>query len=128
MSRSIKRKTIVLRTKDAPKPPRRPEPCPAIIEVEHDGYFSVYGPDHLRVAIVNKMADEDSPELVSQIEAFHLEELPRSHRQYYQPRFIRATGLVDRRTIQSEANVQNELAMLRGIRAVGESLREGGGR
>lgn len=125
MSRSHKTRTVFLRSHDRPKPERRPEPCPVIAELWPDGFVQIFGPKHIRVAVLNHFEDEGGQDLENLIEEFHTEELPRTHRPFYEPRHILAMANVERRTIESHANTEWELAVVRSLKKAGDVLRKG---
>ncbi|MCX7424415.1 MAG: hypothetical protein NTW96_02065 [Planctomycetia bacterium] len=119
-------KTITLRTVDRPKPEPRLAPIPIIVEVFADGFVQVYGPPHVRAVVFNHFADDGGAALHNTIDEYHALELSHLHRPLYDPRRIIGMGNTKPRTIEGEANRQWDLAFLRGLREVGQVLRDRG--
>ena len=124
-----KRKTrrVALRSVDRPKPPAREKPIPNIIEVFADGWIQIFGPRHVRPVVFDGLIAA-RPEEADVVDMFHEHEVPRVHREFYFPKFLLKTHLVEKRTLEKEVRRREWLAMLRDFQGLAETCKEGGRR
>lgn len=119
-------KKVVLRTVGAPEPKRRPATVPIIIELHADGWVEVYGPEQVRPIIINRFDDESPPavsaDMATLADFYHELELPRSHRPWYWPVYVLATGMVRRRTPEGDRRRRENLELIHGARTIHDEL------
>ena len=120
--RTLRRSITTTSSKQKPERPKRQPPCPCIVELSSDGFVQVYGPVQLRVRVIVRLHVK-SGRTATNLEYLNRLRLPRSHKEYYEPRHVRASGQCEKITIQSEAKRLDDLALLHTIREVGKAMK-----
>ena len=117
---------ITLQSATKPKrPPRKPLEH-AIVELFGDGWIQVYAADNVRVHVFNRL-HIGSPAMVNNVDEFHSLDMPRPYREIYFPRNIRATGLLEKRTIEGEYLRREKLKTLQEYRQLADDIEKGDG-
>lgn len=119
-----KMRRVVLHATDRPRPPAREKPVPVIVEVAADGWIQVYGADNVRVHVFNRLRI-DNAAMADDVDEFHLLDMPRPYRQLYFPRHVRATGLVEKRTVEAEYLRREKLKTLREFQRMADDAKKG---
>ena len=119
-----KTRRIVLRSADRPKPAPRKPPEHVIVELCGDGWVQVYSADNVRVHVFNRLHIAD-PAMANDVDEFHSLEMARPYRHLYFPRHVRATGLIEKRTIEAEYLRREKLKTLREFQQLGDDIKEG---
>ena len=123
----VKARRITLRSTDRPKPPAREKSVPIIIEAAADGFIQVYGPRHVRPIIFDRLVARRAEE-AELVEHFHELELPRPYREFYFPKHVLKTHLIEKRTLEKEIQRRERLVELHAYQAIAEGARKQGGR
>ena len=111
---------------------RRPR-VDALVVLNADGFVEVYGPPELSVFVALRL-HTDCPAAEPLIDELLNLTLPRRLRRascpdtgrvsgIFWPRNLRATGLVEKRTVEEEMDWRLELDLLRELRAIGQERR-----
>ena len=125
MSTAKKRtRRVALRSTERPKPTPRKEPEYVVVELCADGWIQIYAEDHIRVHIFNRLHSID-PARANDVDEFHALEMARPFRRIYYPQHLRATGMVEKRTVEAEYNRRENLKMLREFQQLADDLEEG---
>lgn len=128
MTKAAKKKTrrVVLQTTTKPKRPPRKEPEYVIVELCGDGWVQIYAEDHIRFHVFNRLHSTD-PARANDVDEFHaLDDMSRQHRRLYFPRHLRATGQVEKRTVEAEYNRRENLKTLHEYQQLADDLKDGG--
>jgi hypothetical protein len=119
-------KKVELRTVGDPPPKRRLAPVPIIVELSGDGWVQVYGPEHVRPIVINRLDNEVPPAIAADMatlaDLYHELELPRSHRPWYWPVHVLATGIIRRRTPESDRRRHANMEVIHEARAIHDEL------
>ena len=120
-----KPRRVALRSHERPRPePRKPSEH-VVVEIFGDGWIQVYAADNVHVHIFNRLRI-NNPTMADDVDEFHLLDMPRPYREIYFPRNIRATGLLEKRTIKGEYLRREKLKVLREYQNLAEDLKKKG--
>jgi len=101
-----------------PKRPLRRPPVRVLVLLSPDGFAECYTADNVQIHITNRLAVEPQDEVSA--DRYLDSILPEPFKQLFRPRNLRASGRMERRSAEDEADRQHHLHLVRGMVAVGK--------
>lgn len=96
-------------------------PVHVLIQLHDDGFVEVFAAENVRIHCFSRLAGA-GPKLANLIDEYHERTMPRVYSEIYNPRNIRASGLVERRTIEGEFLRREKLQMLKEFQQMKEDI------
>jgi hypothetical protein len=115
------RATTISATTTRRKPLACKERVKVLVVLHANGWAEVYADDHVDVRVVNRLfVENEDAMLANTIDAYMEGTMPRTYRNLYWPRKLRATGLCEKVTPEKALDSLYTLNLIRGLRQLRE--------